>query len=199
MHKTIISEEQEPVDDNIQHDPDSICTFQTNFEKDSMGSDTVCTTEMNSLHVNPGSREDFSEDTGDISGNVSSEGEHVSPRQQRIDLSTEQVQTQSGDRQGNDGYQRRKVTSSDCSSWESSVEPELNRKPLSNSNKEDHYSQNREVTVLKRDESSSFSSNAQAGVDMNRKKQGRRKLEKGRTDEGNKTVLQQSGSCPMLS
>ena len=197
MHKTTISEEQEPVDDNIQHDPDSICTFQANFEKDSIGSDTVCTTEMNSLHVNPGSREDFSEDTGDISGNVSSEGEHVSPRQQRIDLSTEEIQTQSGDRQRNDGYQRRKVTLNDCSSWESSVEPELNRKALSN--KGDHYSQNREVTVLKRDESSSFSSNAQAGVDMNRKKQDRSKLEKGRTDEGNKTVLQQSGSCPMLS
>ena len=74
MNKTTISEEHEPSDNHDPKNHNTECSLDTlaNFEKSSLGSETVCTSEMNSLHVNPGSREEFSEVTGDVSGNVSS-------------------------------------------------------------------------------------------------------------------------------
>ena len=74
LNKTTISEEHEPSDNDDPKNHNTECSLDTlgNFEKSSLGSETVCTSEMNSLHVNPGSREEFSEVTGDVSGNVSS-------------------------------------------------------------------------------------------------------------------------------
>ncbi len=177
LNKTTISEECEPVDDHIQnYGTEYMHTFHTstNFEKDSLVSDTV-TSQMNSLHVNPGSRENLSEGTGDISGNVSCEGDCVSSRQREI----EDMQRQGKDRQGSEYFQSRKVVLNDSSSYASSVQPEavdgtvnkeLNRKaPV----KKDNYSQNRKVTRrLDEDESSSLSSNLRTGViDITRKKE----------------------------
>ena len=211
MHKTTISEEHEPTDDYTQnYDTNSKHTFHisTNFEKDSLASDTVCTTQMDSLHVNPGSRENLSEDTGDISANVSSEEDCSSSRQRVIDsrLNTEEIQTQVKDSQGSNCIQSRKVTSNYTSSYASSAQPvavdttvhkELDSKALT---KKDDYSRKRKVTVLKKEEPSSFSTNTQTEVDVSRKKavKDRSKFEKERANEGNNTISQQSGSCVMF-
>ena len=207
MHKTAISGEHEPAEDYTQnHDTNSMHTFHgsTSFEKDSLTSDTVCTTQMDSLHVNPGSREDLSEDTGDISGNVSSEEDYSSSRQRGTDtrVNTEEIQTQIKHNQRSNCVQSRKVVLNDTSSYVLSVQPaavdttvskELDRNPLT---KKDDYSQKRNVTVLKNDEPNSFSTNARTGVEMNRRKadKDRSKFEEEKADERNNTISHQSGS-----
>lgn len=75
MNKTTISEELEPPEDFTEHHyATTMPAFHTNFENNSLRSDTLCTSDMNSLHVNLGS-----EEAGDaVSSHVlSSEEEYI--------------------------------------------------------------------------------------------------------------------------
>ena len=132
-------------------------TSHTNFEKNSLVSDTVCTYQLNSLHVNPGSREDLSEGKGDISGNVSSEGDFTSTSLQGFQ-SRQNLRRHGQDRQESERFQSRKVMLNDSSPYASSIQPEAVHKDLEQSRQasvditKDDYSQNRKVSVLHEDE-----------------------------------------------